>query len=111
MSRNFGGDTPKNWTTPKLDISKLSDFENQIVYIGVIDPVQSKYSPNFERTPSLSFCQFLSKNWKKSKTSGSDCGANTPLTDPSSQDCVEYSVLFFSSMFDYENFSVETTHM
>ena len=41
-SRNFGGDTPKKGTTPKLKFSKLTDIVKQIVYIGVIDPAESK---------------------------------------------------------------------
>ena len=38
-----------------------------MVYIGVIDPAESKYSFIFEPTPSLSFWLFLSENGKKSE--------------------------------------------
>ena len=41
-SRNFGGETPKKGTTPKLKFSKLIDKVKQIVYIGVNDPAESK---------------------------------------------------------------------
>ena len=41
-SRNFGGDTPKKGTTPKLKFSKLIDMVKQTVYIGVNDPAESK---------------------------------------------------------------------
>ena len=51
-SRNFGGDIPKNGTTPKFKFSKFTDFDKQIVYIGVIDTAESK--------PSLSFRPLLS---------------------------------------------------
>ena len=51
-SRNFGGDTPKNGTAPKFKFSKFTDFDKQIVYIGVIYTAESK--------PSLSFWPLLS---------------------------------------------------
>ena len=38
---NFGGDTPNKGATPKIEIFKLTDFNKQIVYVGVIDPVES----------------------------------------------------------------------
>ena len=47
-SRNFGGDTPKKGTTPKLKFSKLIDMVKQIVYIGVNDPYESKSGLIFE---------------------------------------------------------------
>ena len=37
-SRNFGGETPKKGKTPKLRFSNFTDFDIQIVYIGVNDP-------------------------------------------------------------------------
>ena len=47
-SRNFGGDTPRKGTTPKLKFSKLTDIVKQIVYIGVIDPAKFKFGLIFE---------------------------------------------------------------
>ena len=47
-SQNFGGDTPRTGTTPKLKFSKLADIVKQIVYVGVIDPAESKFGLSFE---------------------------------------------------------------
>ena len=33
-SQNFGNDTPKNDTAPKLKILRFTDFDKQIVYIA-----------------------------------------------------------------------------
>ena len=38
----MGGDTLKRGTIPKLEKSKFEDFVKQIVFIGVIDPTESK---------------------------------------------------------------------
>ena len=41
-SQNLKDNTPERETTPKLKCSKFADFDKQIVYIGVIDPAESK---------------------------------------------------------------------
>ena len=66
-SRNFGGDTPEKGTTPNLKFQKFTDFDKQIVYIGVIDPPESKSGIIFELGPLLHchfgyFCRRLEKN-------------------------------------------------
>ena len=62
-SRNFGGDTSKKGTTPKLKFKKLTDIVKQIVYIGVIDPAESKYGLIFQLSLLLPchFCSFCRK--------------------------------------------------
>ena len=40
--KRFGRDIPEKGTTQKLKISKLTDFDKQVVYIGVVDPAESK---------------------------------------------------------------------
>ena len=63
-TRNFGGDTPKKGTTPKL-----TEIVKQIVYIGVIDPAESK-SGLILRLGLLIHCHigsFCRKLWKFSK--------------------------------------------
>mgnify|MGYP001803481042 CR=1 FL=1 len=74
------GDSLQKGTTPNLQFSKFTDYDKQIVYIGVID-----LSPNLalflRNTHSVSaiLATFV-KNLKQiKKTSGSDCHSNTPL--------------------------------
>ena len=68
-SRNFGGDTPKKGTTPKLKSSKSTDFDKQIVYRGEIYSAESKSVLFLELGPlyhcdSGRFRQILEKNFK-----------------------------------------------
>ena len=42
------GVTPKKGTAPKLKISKLTDFDKQMVYIEVIDHAECKSDLIFE---------------------------------------------------------------
>ena len=44
--KRFGRDIPEKGTTQKLKISKLTDFDKQVVYIGVVDPAESKSEAN-----------------------------------------------------------------
>ena len=71
--------------TQKLRVTKFTDFVKQIVGIGVIDPVMSKYDLIFvlsnRYTPSLS-CRHFFENLKFFlSTSGSDNQSNTPPHD------------------------------
>ena len=68
-SRNFGGDTPAKGTTQNLKFQKFTDFDKKIVYIGVIDPAESKSGIIFGLGLLLYchfgyFCQKLEKNLK-----------------------------------------------
>ena len=47
-SGNFCGDTPKNETAQKLKVSRFTDFDKRRVYIGVIDPLESRHDLIFE---------------------------------------------------------------
>ena len=77
-SQNFGGDTPKKGTTPKLKFSNITDFDKQIVYIRVT----ALLSPDISLVLgwAYSFTVILAlfgENY--SKTSLSESQSNTPL--------------------------------
>ena len=64
--KRFGCDTPEKGT--KLKISKLTDFDKQVVYIGVVDPAESKSGLMLGKLLHClfdHFCQELEKNSKK----------------------------------------------
>ena len=78
----LGVDTLNKGQLQKLKFKKITDFDKQIVYTGVIDPAESKSGPFLARpTPILSVWLFLVNTSKYSKktTSGSDGHSNTPL--------------------------------
>ena len=69
-SQNFEGETLKKGTILKFKSLNFSDFDKQIVYIGVIDPAESKSGLNYSLwlLPHCHFgffCQKLGKNSQK----------------------------------------------
>ena len=71
----FWDDTPRKGTTQKFKFSKLTDIVKQIVYIGVVDPAESKFGLVFE----LGLLLFVANFENLLKTSGCNCWPNTPL--------------------------------
>lgn len=61
----------KQGTTQKLKISKFTDFDKPIVYIGAIDATKSESGALLLSCHFDQFCKNLIKIQKK--TSGSDC--------------------------------------
>ena len=77
-ARHHPHDTPKKKKTPKLKFWKFTDFDKQIIEIGVIDPSESNYSRLLRRH----FENFCRKHKNIQKTSGSDChSTNTNILE------------------------------